>query len=97
MSLTDQDSIDEREPRQPYVDLMDAQTHESALFTAECHLHAALRNLHEAERQLEWLAENGHAVEAEGFGACVSLLSKLHGRIRRVQMAQRYPGVSRHA
>lgn len=84
-----------REEARPPVELMDAQTPQSALFIAGCHLKAALKNLHDAETQLEWLAENGCGVNAEGFGAAVSHLARIHGRVLRADMALAYPGVGK--
>ncbi len=57
------------------------------LFCAEAHLRAALRALHDAEHALEAICEREDAPDLPtvGFGAVVSLLSRLHGAVRRAQ------------
>ncbi|MBA3684177.1 MAG: hypothetical protein H0W72_02935 [Planctomycetes bacterium] len=57
------------------------------LFCAEAQLRGALRALHEAERALEAISERADCPDlpTAGFGAAVSLLSKLHGAVRRAQ------------
>ncbi len=59
----------------------------AALFCAETALHHALTSLHEADRALEAISERDTAPDlpTAGFGAAVSLLSKLHGAVRRAQ------------